>query len=426
LQPLELLLRNPAWLFVATLAVMLLRAPDLSNCWADRGAFVLLAVVILLRAMLLRHTLRPASPVFWSMTLMGALVLFDLLSSPYDVQLWSVAAAKFFVPYSLFYLAGLMIDGENTLRALEIFAVVALAYLSVTSIAYVAGFDFLVFPRFILDPTLGTHFERARGPFLQAQANGTALNLLGLVALDTRRRGSLRGVTGAVLLLLFPIAILATKTRAVWLTFGISILLLVRWTNSPRIRRLGLLLLLTSGLGLSAIVLRSLGSEGSFRERLNNGDTVEFRLSAYRAGWSMFLECPLTGWGASQVETELAHRIEGFRGDVFVVHNTYLEILLEYGLVGFALSASIWWMLLRVHKSDDQLNCRESLLTSLHGPLWPLLLTVYLLNGCFVIMNYQLMIQPFSGLSIILILHCLAALCHIGPQSNVGENVGGH
>ena len=140
----------------------------------------------------------------------------------------------------------------------------------------------------------------------------------------------------------------------------------------------------------------------------------------------MFLECPLTGWGASQVETELAHRIEGFRGDVFVVHNTYLEILLEYGLVGFALSASIWWMLLRVHKSDDQLNCRESLLTSLHGPLWPLLLTVYLLNGCFVIMNYQLMIQPFSGLSIILILHCLAALCHIGPQSNVGENVGGH
>ena len=123
LQPLELLLRKPEWLFVAALGMMLLRAPDLSNCWVDRAAFVVLTVVVLMRAVLLRQTLQPASTIFWSMIGMGALILVDLLSSPYDVQLWSVAAAKFFVPYALFFLAGLVFDDDSTLRSFEVFAV---------------------------------------------------------------------------------------------------------------------------------------------------------------------------------------------------------------------------------------------------------------------------------------------------------------
>jgi len=144
-----------------------------------------------------------------------------------------------------------------------------------------------------------------------------------------------------------------------------------------------------AAMGLIAIAFQSLGSEGGFRERLSNEDTVEFRFSAYRAGWSMFLERPLAGWGASQMETELAHRIEGFRGDVFVVHNTYLEILLEYGLLGFVLYGSIWWNLLRIRKRHQSQDRPQSLLTSLHASLWPLILAVYFLSGCFVIMNYQ-------------------------------------
>jgi O-antigen ligase len=388
LQPVELLVQYPAWLFIATLAVMLLRAPDLANCWADRFAFFVLTAIVLLRALVLRQSLHPASPVLWPMAALIGLVVLDLASSAYDVQLWSVAAAKFFVPYAMFYLAGLVFADEHRLRALELFAVGALGYLTITSIAYVADLDFLVFPKFILNPDLGMHIERARGPFLQAQANGTALNLLGLLVLDAYRRGSLRGFAGIALFLLFPVAILATKTRAVWLTFAISTVLVVRWTKSARVRRAGVLLLWGGGLGLAGLVLSSLGTEGSMRERLHNEDTVEFRMSAYRAGWSMFLDRPLMGWGASETETELAHRIDGFRGRVFVVHNTYLEILLEYGLLGFALYASIWWTLLRLRKVNER-DPRDSLLTSLRGSLWPVLLTVHLLSGCFVVMNYQ-------------------------------------
>jgi O-antigen ligase len=327
---------------------------------------------------------------------MGALtllVLADLLTAPFDVQLWSVAAAKYVVPYTMFYLAGLVFDSEAALRSLEWFAVVVFAYLAITSIAYITGLTALVFPQFILDPALGTHVERARGPFLQAQANGTAINLLGLLTLDFYRRGRVRGIGAAVLLFAYPVAILATKTRAVWLAFGVSTALLARWTGSARIRRVCLGLLLAGALGLAALAVRSLGDEGSMRERLTNVDTVDFRFAAYQAGWTMFREHPFAGWGASRVETELADRIDGFHGDVFVVHNTYLEILLEHGLVGFALYTSIVLGLLRLSAAKKTLgdpdHRDQGLLDSLRGPLWPLLLAVYFVSASLVVMNYQ-------------------------------------
>jgi len=388
LQPLELLLRAPAWLFLAALLAMLLRAPDLAQCWVDRIVFVMLIALVLLRAVLLRQSLRRATPIVWAMASLAALAAIDLLRTPYDVQLWSVAAAKFFVPYMVFYLAGLVFDSEESLRLLEAFTLLVFAYLVFTSIAYMVRLDFLVFPQFILDPTLGTHVERARGPFLQAEANGAAMNVLGLLALDSYRRSRLRGMGATVLLLAYPAAIVLTKTRAVWLAFAVSTALLAYATRSVRVRRICIGWLAAGTLGLLALTAVSAGSEDSIRRRLANEDTVQFRLSAYRAGWTMFVEHPLLGWGASRMQTELASRIDRFHGDGFVVHNTYFEIVLEHGLAGFLLYGLIWRGLLRLHRGAHR-NQESGLLTSLQGPLWLLLLTVYLVSATFVVMNYQ-------------------------------------
>ena len=62
------------------------------------------------------------------------------------------------------------------------------------------GAKSLIFPRFILDESLGYHVDRARGPLLQAVANGVSLNLLGVLALHALLRGRIRGVKAAVLL----------------------------------------------------------------------------------------------------------------------------------------------------------------------------------------------------------------------------------
>ena len=78
----------------------------------------------------------------------------------------------------------------------------------------------MIFPRFILDPSLGIYTDRARGPFLQAVANGVTLNMLGLIALAAIARGRLRGALAAIFLAALPLAILATKTRSVWISFA--------------------------------------------------------------------------------------------------------------------------------------------------------------------------------------------------------------
>jgi hypothetical protein len=91
-------------------------------------------------------------------------------------------------------LAGLVFTKERYLRQFEVFALVVLGYLSFTAIAFLSGANSLIFPRFILDESLWFHADRARGPLLQAVANGVSLNVLGLLALHAYGRGRARGL----------------------------------------------------------------------------------------------------------------------------------------------------------------------------------------------------------------------------------------
>jgi O-antigen ligase len=327
------------------------------------------------------------------MAVMLGLVFANLLGNPFDVTLWSVAIAKFVTPYAMFFLAGLVFDSEASVRRLETFTLFVLAYLSFTSIAFLAGWDFLVFPRFILDDSLGINPERARGPFLQAVANGTSINLLGLIAIDTYRRGRLRGLVAAVLLGSLPIAILATKTRAVWLSFTISLLVLVVTTSNSRVRRVCVGLIACGVVAVLALFAGSRTVSIGVQDRLMDRNTAEFRIAAYRAGWEMLQDRPLTGWGARAIRLEMEKRLDGYRGNSTVVHNTYLEILLEHGLLGFALYAWIMMGLFRLRRTPEPDRRRqassEDFLQLPCQPLWPLLLGVYFVNATFVVMNYQ-------------------------------------
>ena len=104
--PLQALMAAPAMLFLATLAVMLFRPPDLQFYWADRIAFVLLVFVVVLRTLLLRRPLSIANPAMWPMAALILIGLASLLLEPYDAQSWSVFAAKWVVPFVLYHLAG--------------------------------------------------------------------------------------------------------------------------------------------------------------------------------------------------------------------------------------------------------------------------------------------------------------------------------
>lgn len=215
-RPLHALLAAPSLLFLATLAVMLFRPPDLHLYSLDRVAFAVLVFVVLMSALAQRQSLRMTDAVTWPMLVLLLLTLYGVMTQPYNAQNWSLFAAKWAVPFVLFHLAGLVFEDATSLRKFETFALIVLAYLSLTAIFFLIGAKALIFPRFILDESLGIHADRARGPFLQAVANGVTLNLLGLIALNSFRRGRLRGVLAVLFLIALPLAILATKTRAVW------------------------------------------------------------------------------------------------------------------------------------------------------------------------------------------------------------------
>jgi O-antigen ligase len=211
----------------------------------------------------------------------------------------------------------------------------------------------------------------------------------------------LRGLWGIALLVALPIAILATKTRAVWFSFAVSLAVLALRSPSKRIRRLCGVTVFAGILAVAFVAITSTGANGVLKERLEDRNTVDFRMAAYRAGWEMFLERPWMGWGTHQIRAELSDRIEGFQGDVFVVHNTYFEVALEHGLLGLVLYCWIIFELFRLGQGHRSPRGPDRLLSAASWPLWPLLLSVYFVNATFVVMNYQFvngLLFTFAGI----------------------------
>ena len=386
LRPLHLGLVFPSIIYVAAMTIFLFRPPDLFSFYADRVAFGILVFFVALRTMALRDKLPFFAGLSLPMLGLMALAVFRALREPFDAQAWSIIASKFIVPFALFHIAVLVFRGASQRRHFEIFAIFALAYLVFIAVAFLADARSLIFPRFILDESLGFHVDRARGPFLQAVANGVSLNILGIlvIALLQKRRAVVW-----LLWLVLPLAVLATMTRAVWISFAVSTIVLGFRLVERRLQA-GCTLLTVAGLMVGlAIGLSNHSLKTALWDRTGERGPVEARLAVYDAGWAMFRERPFTGWAAGGMYAELARRMEGYHLRTFYVHNTYLALLVEFGAPGLALYGILFFNLFRVswHRPPGESGPVASL-----RKVWPILLSVYLFNAFFVDMAYQFVI----------------------------------
>jgi O-antigen ligase len=388
LRPLQAMMMAPAALFLAALAAMLLRHPDVPFYEIDRVAFALLVVGVAGRAVVTRQRLLIVERATWPMIGLTLLAVASVLGQPFDNHTWCLLAAKFIVPFALFHLAGLVFQDERRMRQFELFALVVLAYLCFTSIAFLVGAKSLIFPRFILDESLGNHVDRARGPLLQAVANGVSLNLLGVLALHALLRGRIRGLRAAVLLASLPVAILATMTRAVWLSFAVSVGFLIFRSHNRRLRRICVAVMIVGTLSL-LITLSFDDQRRALTDRLKESGPLDFRQAVYAGGWQMFLEKPFLGWGVNQMPEELARHVSGYKEKELYPHNTYLEILVEHGIFGLALYVWIMWEIFRLGRSRVPRAERDGLLNQQFHNFWPVLLGIYWVNAAVVGMNYQ-------------------------------------
>ena len=386
LRPFHLGLAFPSVLYVTAMTIFLFRPPDLFSFYADRIAFGILVFFVVLRTLALRDKI----PFFVGLSLpmlgLTALAVFRALQEPFDAQIWSIIASKYIVPFALFHVAVLVFRDASQRRHFEIFVIVALAYLVFIAIAFLADARSLIFPRFILDESLGFHPDRARGPFLQAVANGVSLNILGILALALPQA---RKAVATLLWMVLPLAVLATMTRAVWISFAVSTIVLGFRLVERRLQAVGALLAVTGLMIGLTIGLSNHSLETVLWDRTGERGPVEARLAVYDAGWAMFRERPFTGWAAGGMYAELARRMEGYHLRSFYVHNTYLALLVEFGVPGLALYAILFFNLFRLARLGPP--GQSGPLASLRK-VWPIVLGVYLFNAFFVDMAYQFVI----------------------------------
>ncbi|MGA7559659.1 MAG: O-antigen ligase family protein [Terriglobales bacterium] len=386
LRPLHLGIAFPSILYVAAMTIFLFRPPDLFSFYADRIAFGILVFFIALRAMALREKVPFFAGLSLPMIALTSLAVIRVLREPFDAQIWSVIASKYIVPFALFHVAVLVFRSESQRKHFEIFVIVVLAYLLFIAIAFLVDARSLIFPRFILDESLGFHPDRARGPFLQAVANGVSLNILGILILALSQK---RKTVVTLLWLALPLAVLATMTRAVWISFAVSTVVLGFRLVKRRLLAVCTLLVVAGLMVGMAIAFTNHSLKAALWDRTGERGPVDARLAVYDAGWAMFRERPFTGWAAGGMYAELARRMEGYHLRTFYVHNTYLALLVEFGVPGLALYGVLFFNLFRLSWRGPP---SESGPVAALRKVWPILLSVYLFNAFFVDMAYQFVI----------------------------------
>jgi O-antigen ligase len=386
LRPLHLGIAFPSILYVAAMTVFLFRPPDLFSFYADRIAFGILMFFIALRTLALRQEIPFFAGLSLPMIALASLAVIRVLQEPFDAQIWSVIASKYIVPFALFHVAVLVFRSESQRRHFEVFVIVVLAYLAFIAIAFLVDARALIFPRFILDESLGFHPDRARGPFLQAAANGVSLNILGILVLAL---SPMRKTVVTLLWLALPLAVLATMTRAVWISFAVSTVVLGFRLVKRRLLAVCTLLAVAGLLVGLAIGSSNHSLKAALWDRTGERGPVDARLAVYEAGWAMFQERPFTGWAAGGMYAELARRMEGYHLRTFYVHNTYLALLVEFGVPGLALYGILFFNLFRLSWRSPP---GESGPVAALRKVWPILLSVYLFNAFFVDMAYQFVI----------------------------------
>lgn len=217
------------------------------------------------------------------------------------------------------------------------------AYLGITAFGEtIGGLSALVYPDYILDPNVGIHADRARGPFAQAVGNGVALYACGLAALigsrawtrDWQRLGSL-AVAG-----LCAAGMLFTLTRSIWLSAVVATGV-VMVAHQP-LRRFILPAVIAGTTIVAALLIFVPGLAGDAEDRRSNQIPIWDRLNLNSAAVNMVEDRPLLGSGWSTFTRESAPYFE--QADDYPLtavglsaHNTFLSHAAEIGLIGLSL-----------------------------------------------------------------------------------------
>ena len=211
-------------------------------------------------------------------------------------------------------------------------------YLGLTALLEATGADALVFPAYITDPDVGTHIDRARGPFAEAAANGMALFFCAVACVlaatqwQSRRARQIAIAIGV----LCAFGILFTVTRAAWIAAGGSTIVAMLFARELR-PFLGPLLL-AGGVGVivAFALVPGLGAQAS--ERTDDQRPIWDRVNTTAAALRMLEDRPAFGHGWDMFEYRSGPYYRQSQDIPLTfqrnLHNVYLSNAVELGLVG--------------------------------------------------------------------------------------------
>lgn len=178
------------------------------------------------------------------------------------------------------------------------------------------------------------------------------LSLLILLTPGTMFSLAWRGFAGITLFSLAAHSLLL-QTRGSWLAWAVVLLVLFLYSHGRQRAALGRLLVV---FGLVGAVLyadivvenwsNTLNAITAFVERrpglvTQSGD--ELRVQRFEAGWDMFLEKPLLGWGPNQYHSQiLSRKIAGDRSTGEGAFNSWLITLVDFGILGTSLTLIVF------------------------------------------------------------------------------------
>ncbi len=266
----------------------------------------------------------------------------------------------FVVPFVTFAVAPVAFATERDRRFLLATLVFIAAYLAFIATAQGIGLNFLVWPRYIahssaltsVSPGANTGLStavtggvqvaqvgRARGPFTDAALNGMALYVGAVacgVALFTWRSHWWRLVAVVIgFVCLFDL--LFTLERSIWIAAVAATVIMM--LAVPRLRRYLPVILLIGIVTVAGALAGSSSLRAQVTNRVQDTYSVWDRLNLDTAAEQMFLAKPLTGFGWGQFASQADNYFRlspsyPITGVGEPVHNVYLSMLAELGLIG--------------------------------------------------------------------------------------------
>jgi O-antigen ligase len=243
--------------------------------------------------------------------------------------------------FTLFFVAPMAFREERDRQILLKVLVGLGLYLGLTALFETTGPDALVMPDYIKDPFIGTHQDRARGPFTEASANGAAMFACGVAATLAllHWRGRRARILAGLVIVLCGLGILFTVTRGAWLSSGMGAILALLAAREARPFLFPAIAAAALGVVLAFALVPGLQHKAS--SRASSEAPIWDRRNSNSAALRMVHDRPLVGfgWGTYQYYSFPYYRQSQDFPLTFVrgLHNVYLANAVELGLAGAAL-----------------------------------------------------------------------------------------